>query len=78
LICPFCDYIHDNEDDRYGCPNCLGEGSELLTGKITQIEVLKALVTLHKLERHLNLGMYERQIWPDVEQALEKIINNMD
>ena len=26
MICPFCEYLHCNEDDLYGCPNCLGEG----------------------------------------------------
>ena len=24
MICPWCHYRHDNEDDMYGCPNCLG------------------------------------------------------
>ena len=26
MICSFCSYQHDNEGDRYGCPNCNGEG----------------------------------------------------
>lgn len=25
MRCPFCNYEHDNEGDRYGCPNCHGE-----------------------------------------------------
>jgi Zn finger protein HypA/HybF involved in hydrogenase expression len=24
MICEFCQYQHDNEGDRYGCPNCCG------------------------------------------------------
>lgn len=28
MICPFCNYNHNNEGDRYGCPDCLGEGLE--------------------------------------------------
>jgi hypothetical protein len=24
MICEFCEYQHDNEGDRYGCPNCCG------------------------------------------------------
>lgn len=26
MRCPFCQYEHDNHGDRYGCPNCHGEG----------------------------------------------------
>jgi len=25
MICPFCNYEHENENDRHGCPNCGGE-----------------------------------------------------
>lgn len=25
-VCPFCKAVHDNLGDRYGCPNCNGEG----------------------------------------------------
>lgn len=24
MRCPFCGYHHDNEGDRFGCPNCEG------------------------------------------------------
>jgi len=24
MICEFCQYQHDNENDRYGCSNCCG------------------------------------------------------
>ena len=29
MICEFCQYEHDNEGDRYGCPNCLGGEVEI-------------------------------------------------
>ena len=29
MICSFCSYQHDNEGDRYGCPNCEGRGLEV-------------------------------------------------
>lgn len=28
MQCPFCDCDHCPEGDRYGCPNCHGEGLE--------------------------------------------------
>ncbi len=28
MICPFCEHEHENTGDRYGCPNCHGEGLE--------------------------------------------------
>ena len=28
MICPFCNYEHSNEGDRYGCPDCNGDGLE--------------------------------------------------
>ena len=27
MRCHICNYIHDNEGDRYGCPNCEGDTS---------------------------------------------------
>lgn len=29
MICEFCRYEHDNEGDRYGCPNCCGGDYEI-------------------------------------------------
>jgi len=29
MICPFCKAHHDNDGDRYGCPNCNGEGLKI-------------------------------------------------
>lgn len=28
MRCPFCKYEHENEGDRYGCPNCEGQAVE--------------------------------------------------
>ena len=34
MICSFCGYEHDNEGDRFGCPNCCGELPDLTPANI--------------------------------------------
>ena len=47
MICPFCGAEHDNEGDRYGCPNCNGEG---MKDKLLEIEMLYDQLAIKEAE----------------------------
>jgi hypothetical protein len=71
MICPFCKYEHDNEGDRYGCPNCHGEGLKKPKSRAADMKKVR--------QRRKDSGLVEFRCWctPEEKQAIELALNDI-
>ena len=49
MICGSCGHSHLNEGDRYGCPNCHGEGLNMTPAQQAKAAGLKSLTQVSQL-----------------------------